>query len=428
MLRVLPWITDGATEFIDNLISDRLSVKGQVKVFEFGCGNSTLYFLSRGCIVRSVEHDIDWMSKVNRTAETFGYNSRLVLSCNHRPYYENYDNKDYDIILVDGRDRILCMEHILNVGLSEDSILVFDNSERAEYKYQKLIELMDMDGRDAIHFEQPQVERGDLRLTSKSYARDRVEHRWITTVFVPRGRYTTQGKSFIRTKNNVRASNYKALNDLDKKIEKYLPGRNGFFIEAGANNGIKQSNSYYFAKTLGWRGILVEAIPSLFKECVTNRPESKVYNYALVPSSEIESVTMHFADLMSTVDGALKDKQNEHIDIGLKVQNIAQSYIINVPAKTLSDLINTYKGNESISILDIDFLSLDVEGYELQVLQGLNLDIHRPRYILVESKAIDSIDAYLSFHDYQQVERFSSHDYFFADCRIIKKSMEGANG
>ena len=262
MLRVLPWITDGATEFIDNLISDRLSVKGQVKVFEFGCGNSTLYFLSRGCIVRSVEHDIDWMSKVNRTAETFGYNSRLVLSCNHRPYYENYDNKDYDIILVDGRDRILCMEHILNVGLSEDSILVFDNSERAEYKYQKLIELMDMDGRDAIHFEQPQVERGDLRLTSKSYARDRVEHRWITTVFVPRGRYTTQGKSFIRKKNNVRASNYKALNDLDKKIEKYLPGRNGFFIEAGANNGIKQSNSYYFAKTLGWRGILVEAIPS----------------------------------------------------------------------------------------------------------------------------------------------------------------------
>ncbi len=128
------------------------------------------------------------------------------------------------------------------------------------------------------------------------------------------------------------------------------------------------------------------------------------------------------------MDGALKDKQNEHIDIGLKVQNIAQSYIINVPAKTLSDLINTYKGNESISILDIDFLSLDVEGYELQVLQGLNLDIHRPRYILVESKAIDSIDAYLSFHDYQQVERFSSHDYFFADCRIIKKSMEGANG
>ncbi|MEV3822109.1 FkbM family methyltransferase [Aeromonas dhakensis] len=417
MLRVLPWITDGATEFIDNFISDRLSVKGQVKVFEFGCGNSTLYFLSRGCIVRSVEHDIDWMSKVSNTAKTFGYESRLVLSCNHRPYYDSYDNKDYDLILIDGRDRMMCMRHILDIGLSEDTILVFDNSERAEYKYYEFINLMDINGRDAIHFEQPQVERGDLRLTSKSYARDRVEHRWITTVFIPRGQYTTQGKSFIRKKNNSIISNYKALNDLDKKLERYLPEKNGFFIEAGANDGVKQSNSYYFAKSLNWRGILVEAIPSLFNECVTNRPESKVYNYALVPSAETDSVTMHFADLMSTVDGALQDKQNEHIDIGLKIQNIDQSYTINVPAKTLSDLIDEYKSNESISILDIDFLSLDVEGYELQVLQGLKLDIHRPRYILVESRAIDSLDAYLGDHGYQQVERFSSHDYLFADCR-----------
>ncbi|WP_421198046.1 FkbM family methyltransferase [Aeromonas enteropelogenes] len=424
MLRVLPWITDGATEFVDNFISDRLSVKGQVKVFEFGCGNSTLYFLSRGCIVRSVEHDVDWMSKVTQTAKVFGCESRLMLSCEQRPYHKSYDTINYDIILVDGRDRMLCMEHILNVGLPNDAILLFDNSERAEYKYSEFIELMDVRGRDSIHFEQPQVERGEVRLTSKSYARDRVEHRWITTVIAPRGQYTTQGKPFIRNRKKIVDSNYRALNDLDKKLERYLPVKNGFFIEAGANDGVKQSNSFYFAKSLGWHGLLVEAIPSLFNECVINRPESTVYNYALVPSSSISTVTMHFADLMSTVDGALKDKQSEHIETGLKVQNIPQSYTITVPAITLSDLIDIYKDKESKPILDIDFISIDVEGYELQVLQGLDLNKYRPKYILIESRDIDAVDAYLLNYEYQQIERFSTHDYLFADCRVISKSME----
>ncbi|GAA0537825.1 MULTISPECIES: FkbM family methyltransferase [Rheinheimera] len=426
MLRVLPWITDGATEFIDNFIAERKTAKGTVKVFEFGCGNSTLYFLSRGCIVRSIEHDEAWSSKVQQTAKTFDYHDRLNLSCEQRPYHQSYKNDSYDIVLIDGRDRMLCMSHILQVGLPEDAILVFDNSERAEYKYTDFINEMDIQGRDAIHFEQPQVERGNLRLTSKSYARDRVEHRWITSVFAPRGLYTTQGKTFIRPKavKPVSESHYKALNDLDKKLEKYVFHRDGFFIEAGANDGVKQSNSHYFAKALGWKGILVEAIPALYNACVTNRPESAVYNCALVPSADISAITMHFADLMSTVDGALKEQQDEHIARGLKVQNITQTYSIEVPAKTLTEVIKSYKASTAVADLKIDFLSLDVEGYELEVLKGLDLQLHRPAYMLIESRSIDEIENYLSANDYQQIERFSHHDYLFADSRIVSTSSE----
>jgi len=47
---------------------------------------------------------------------------------------------------------------------------------------------------------------------------------------------------------------YFALNDLDKKLEKYVNYDNGFFVELGANNGIDQSNSLYFELNRGCRG------------------------------------------------------------------------------------------------------------------------------------------------------------------------------
>ena len=54
-----------------------------------------------------------------------------------------------------------------------------------------------------------------------------------------------------------------ALYDLDRRLGRYLRFRNGIFVEAGANDGFTQSNTYYLERFLGWSGLLVEAIPSL---------------------------------------------------------------------------------------------------------------------------------------------------------------------
>jgi hypothetical protein len=45
---------------------------------------------------------------------------------------------------------------------------------------------------------------------------------------------------------------YKGMNQLDKKIETYVDFDNGYFVELGANDGISQSNTYYFEKNRGW--------------------------------------------------------------------------------------------------------------------------------------------------------------------------------
>ncbi|MGK7922824.1 MAG: FkbM family methyltransferase [Trichodesmium sp.] len=183
-----------------------------------------------------------------------------------------------------------------------------------------------------------------------------------------------------------------ALNQLDLKLTRYLNWENGFFIEAGANDGISQSNTLYFEKYKNWQGILIEAIPELAEKCRINRSKSVVENYALVPFDyDRDYIKMHYCNLMSFVDGAMKSEVEKevHLRKGCQVQKINNSYEINVPATTLTGIFDKY------GVKNIDLFSLDVEGFELDVLQGIDFDRYQPKFMLIEvryrdRKAIDS--------------------------------------
>jgi len=221
--------------------------------------------------------------------------------------------------------------------------------------------------------------------------------------------FSSLKRSIFETFQNPKYSR-PALNNLDHKLERYLNFKNGFFIEAGANDGYTQSNTYYLEKILGWRGILVEGIPSLYNKCKTIRKKSSVYNYALVAKNFSDSyVEMHYANLMSVVEGSLKNSKSQinHIEKGLKLQDIKQTYAIKVPAKTLESILDEFS-----DLPKIDFFSLDVEGYEVNVLKGLNLNKYKPRYILVEGIFFDEVNSFLE-SSYQLVEKLSFHDYLY---------------
>jgi FkbM family methyltransferase len=203
-----------------------------------------------------------------------------------------------------------------------------------------------------------------------------------------------------------------ALNNIDDKLANYLGYRGGFFIEAGANDGFTQSNTYYLEKFRGWSGILVEPIPNLYQQCRKTRARSTVFNCALVSNDyDASTVSMRYANLMSLTEGAFSDShtENNHISTGLKIQNIETTYRIDVPAKTLETVIDAVKDKPK----EIDFLSLDVEGYELSVLKGFNLNKYRPKYLLMEDFfSNQELHAYVSKY-YSLVEMFSDHDYFY---------------
>lgn len=200
------------------------------------------------------------------------------------------------------------------------------------------------------------------------------------------------------------------LNGLDDKLAPYLGFRNGFFIEAGGNDGYSQSNTYYLERYLGWSGVLVEGIPELYEQCRRLRRRSRVYHAALVaPDFPDPTIAMHFANLMSVVAGSLKTSaaQDAQIRRGLEVQSLDATYRVDVPARTLASILD-----ELPQPVRIDFLSLDVEGAELGVLRGLQLDKYRPTYILVEATFFEEVNAILQPY-YTLVDQLSHHDFLY---------------
>lgn len=174
-----------------------------------------------------------------------------------------------------------------------------------------------------------------------------------------------------------------ALHDLDIKLDRIIDKDGGYFVEAGGNDGYTQSNTYWLERFRGWRGLLVEPMPDLARQAEIERPGSVVVQAALVPADHPEpTVEMQFGDLMSVVRGSREDER-EWTGYGL-VLGWRDPYDVEVPARPLSDILD-----EVEAPAEIDLLSLDVEGFEIAALRGLDLDRHAPRHIVVEMHDID---------------------------------------
>ena len=156
------------------------------------------------------------------------------------------------------------------------------------------------------------------------------------------------------------------LYDYLNKIE------NGFYIEAGANDGLLQSNTLDLESN-GWEGILIEPSPDNAKKCSDIRRGTTI-NAALVSFDYKDSFIEGDFNLNSTsskvssIPEYITDFQNEIFESTIKV-----------PARTVDSIINEFNINK------IDFFSLDVEGYELEVLKGMDFDKIRPKYFLIET-------------------------------------------
>jgi FkbM family methyltransferase len=157
--------------------------------------------------------------------------------------------------------------------------------------------------------------------------------------------------------------------------EIYKDKKCGFFIEAGAYDGIYDSNTYILEQNYNWTGICVEANPTLFQRLITQRKcvcfQNALYNQ--------DDVNMDF------IDTSLLDAPGIG---GLTITNshkhISDCPIIKVTTKRLETLLDSVKAPTFI-----EYLSLDTEGSEYDILKDFNFEKYKIGYMCIEHNFIE---------------------------------------
>lgn len=210
---------------------------------------------------------------------------------------------------------------------------------------------------------------------------------------------------------------YYGLNGLDKKLEQYVNYDDGFYVELGANDGVAQSNSYYFELERGWRGILIEPSPQNFLKCYNLRGQNNSVHCNACVSFDFQDkfVELTYANLMSTSIGLDTDLEDVDAHIVLAQQFLLPgetSFTFGALAAPLNKILEESKAPKLI-----DFLSLDVEGSEFEVLKGIDHDIYRFKFMLIECRHIERLKKFLLEWDYEFVDKLTTHDYLFQNKR-----------
>lgn len=162
-------------------------------------------------------------------------------------------------------------------------------------------------------------------------------------------------------------------------MEDYPKGYKGVFVDIGAHHPVRFSNTYFFYKK-GWRGINVDAMPgsmNLFKWL-----RSKDVNLEVGVGPENDNLTFYCFDepALNTFseETALERDQNTRYKIIKKVE---------VPVMRLRDILDQH-----LTTKKIDFMSIDVEGLDFQVLLSNDWSKYRPTFLLVEDTDIDFVN------------------------------------
>ena len=172
----------------------------------------------------------------------------------------------------------------------------------------------------------------------------------------------------------------------DKVIKNhFFPNKkNGFFLEIGAYDGIEGSNCFHFEKFLNWNGIAFEPSKVQYEKLKNNR-NCKILNKAM-GNSIVE------VDFVEVIEGLTQMS-------GIRNENYTAEKIINnsTQSKTeISKIVTTTFDQEVPSHQEIDYLSIDIEGGELSVLETIDFEKYTIKVVSVENNLPDKFN-YNSF-------------------------------
>ncbi len=173
----------------------------------------------------------------------------------------------------------------------------------------------------------------------------------------------------------------------------------GVFVEVGANDPQKCSQTWHLEEQ-GWNGVLVEPIPQLCEQLSAQRPKSKIVQAACGAPSQAGPTQFYVKECLA--HSCLDPSQ---LEVAGDV-----SEVIDVQIRTLDNILG------DADFPQIDFLSIDVEGFEYDVLQGLTLNIIQPKLLLVEDHLLNlRTHKHIVSQGYQLVKRTVRNNWYIPE-------------
>jgi FkbM family methyltransferase len=213
--------------------------------------------------------------------------------------------------------------------------------------------------------------------------------------------------------SNIHLSSSQRFQDLF--VDWMLKKKNGIFIEFGACDGIDISNTYYLEKYMGWTGILLEPAESWHNDIKINRPNC-IIDFRCVSSQSGNEVDFY---------------ENSELKLSSSNSKSFSKNSYKVKTISLNDVFVEYKekllknSNEPNSI---DFISIDTEGNEYEILKNFDFNKYLPKIVIVEHN-FDPIKSrqlkeLFESHNYQNIfPELSAYDYFFVLKEVLLKKI-----
>jgi len=195
--------------------------------------------------------------------------------------------------------------------------------------------------------------------------------------------------------------------DEDLKRAFFADTERGFFVEVGANDPRWISQTFAMEQR-GWTGVLVEPQPDL-ADALRRARTAKVFAVACSSRADAGShLTLHLAGPQSSFDQRLNSG------------DVKPHGTLDVPVRTLDDIL------AEAGATTLDFVSIDVEGHELQVLDGFDLERWRPRLLIVEDLLTHTrLHRHLARRSYRWIRRTGIDNWYVPAGKAESLGLDG---
>lgn len=170
----------------------------------------------------------------------------------------------------------------------------------------------------------------------------------------------------------------------DRIIERIFENKNhGFYVDVGAHHPQRFSNTYKFYLK-GWHGINIDAMPGSMDLFKVIRPRDINLEIAIAKESGSLAYYIYNEPALNTFSKATHEQRLQSVSFSQRYHLLKQNEVKALP---LSDVLDSYLPKDQ----DIDFMSVDVEGLDYDVLISNNWDKYRPKVVIAEELNLVSI-------------------------------------